>query len=406
MIACFIGVLCGVITGLIPGLHVNNVGALIFVFSAYFLKNFSPEVLSVFLLSLSVSHALLEFIPSMLLGVPKESTALVVHPAHKMILEGYGKKTIRLVAVGGLSSILILAFLFPLLSILLPILEKILKPYICIILILASIYLLISLNRSVRSTLISTIIFLVSGIFGILVLKLPFSSNVLLTTMFLGLFGVSTMLYSLKENSYIPYQSEIHNFKVNGNIIRGIISGTFASIFLAFLPGFGPAQGSVIAQKFCGKNKNEYESLITAISSVNVSDSLFSLLTVYLIGNARSGIAVYISQFLGEIDLMKILLFIFVGITSVSLSFFICIKIGEWMIENIAELNYKLMTIFIVVIITSFVYILSYFENANVILVSFCYFTSIFLGILPHSLKINKSYLMGCLIIPAIVMYL
>jgi putative membrane protein len=48
--ACIIGVLCGVVTGLIPGIHVNTVGAFVFSASPFLLYSYSPEVLAVFLL--------------------------------------------------------------------------------------------------------------------------------------------------------------------------------------------------------------------------------------------------------------------------------------------------------------------------------------------------------------------
>ena len=44
-------------------------------------------------------------------------------------------------------------------------------------------------------------------------------------------------------------------------------------------------------------------------------------------------------------------------------------------------------------------------ENANLFFVIVTYITSVSLGLLPHYLDINKSNLMGVLIIPAIVIY-
>ena len=85
ILSCIIGVLCGVVTGLIPGIHVNTAGAFVFSASPFLLYSYSPEVLAVFLLSMSISHALLEFIPSMFLGVPEEEcvTNLLVSQTFK-----------------------------------------------------------------------------------------------------------------------------------------------------------------------------------------------------------------------------------------------------------------------------------------------------------------------------------
>ena len=81
LIACLLGVLCGTLTGLIPGIHVNTAGAFIFASSPFLLNSLSPEFLCVLLFSMSIAHALLEFIPSTFLGVPEEGTVLSIYPA-------------------------------------------------------------------------------------------------------------------------------------------------------------------------------------------------------------------------------------------------------------------------------------------------------------------------------------
>jgi len=108
ILACFIGIFCGAVTGLIPGIHVNTVGAFVFASSTFLLNFHSPETISVFLISMSISHALLEFIPSMFLGVPEEGTVLSILPGHQMLLQGRGKEAIRLVALGGFGSVLVI----------------------------------------------------------------------------------------------------------------------------------------------------------------------------------------------------------------------------------------------------------------------------------------------------------
>ncbi len=116
--ACFLGVICGAITGLIPGIHVNTAGAIIFTSSAFFIGNFfSPEFLCVFLVAMSIAHALIEFIPSIFLGVPDEATAVSVLPGHRMVLEGRSKEAIRIVAIGGFGAIIVIILILPILII-------------------------------------------------------------------------------------------------------------------------------------------------------------------------------------------------------------------------------------------------------------------------------------------------
>ena len=60
VIACFIGILIGTTTGMIPGIHVNTAGAILFASSGVLLGFLSPEFLCVIMVSMSIAHALIE----------------------------------------------------------------------------------------------------------------------------------------------------------------------------------------------------------------------------------------------------------------------------------------------------------------------------------------------------------
>ncbi|MGB9937417.1 MAG: tripartite tricarboxylate transporter permease [Methanobacterium sp.] len=344
IIVCLIGVLCGSITGLIPGIHVNTVGAFIFASSPFLLVSYSPEVLCIFLISMAISHALLEFIPSIFLGVPEEGTILSILPGHQLVIEGRGKEAVRLAAIGGFGAIIVTIFLLPIFMIILPLIYGPIKPYIWILLIIIVIYMLVHLNKDFKSFLWSTVLFLLSGIVGYVMLNLPISSNVSLLCIFTGLFGVSTLLYSLQQKSFVPSQSRLHNFRINQPILRGIFAGGIAGTILGFLPGLGPAQGSLIAQELSGggNNENDREGFLVAVSGVNTADTLFSLVMIYLIGNPRSGIAVYVNNILGDFNFNYLMFFIFTALTAVSISLFLCLKLGDKVSESIEKVVQQL----------------------------------------------------------------
>ncbi len=106
--------------------------------------------------------------------------------------------------------------------------------------------------------------------------------------------------------------------------MRGIFAGGIAGSILGFLPGMGPAQGSILAQELSGGEDigENREGFLVAMSGVNVLDALFSLIAIYLIGNPRSGIVVFIDKLIQNFDLNYLFLFVFVSITAVSLSVF------------------------------------------------------------------------------------
>lgn len=115
--ACLIGVLCGAVTGIILGVHVNTVGAFIFASSAYLLNFVSADFLAVFLISMSISHSMIDFLPSMFLGVPEEGTVLSVLPGHYFMLMGRGREAVRMVTIGGFGSLIVTVVLLPIFAI-------------------------------------------------------------------------------------------------------------------------------------------------------------------------------------------------------------------------------------------------------------------------------------------------
>lgn len=324
-----------------------------------------------------------------------------------MVIKGRGKEAIRLVAVGGFGAIIITIILLPLFILCLPVIYGLIRPYIWILLILIVICMLIRQNNDLKSIFWSTALFLLSGILGYILLNLPISPNVSLLCIFSGLFGVSTLLYSLSQSSYVPNQNKYCNFRINSNILRGIFAGGIAGTILGFLPGLGPAQGSVIAQELSGGGDSESnsEGFLVAISGVNTADTLFSLVMIYIIGNPRSGIAVYVNNILQEFNFNHLLFFIFTALTAVSISLFFCIKLGDKVSKSIDMINYEKLTKAVIIFMSILVIIFSIWYKANLLYMILTFITATSLGLIPHYLDVNKSNLMGVLIVPAIVIY-
>jgi len=58
LIAALLGILAGIFTGLIPGIHINLVSLLVVSSSAYLLDIFSFTALGVFIISMAMNHKL------------------------------------------------------------------------------------------------------------------------------------------------------------------------------------------------------------------------------------------------------------------------------------------------------------------------------------------------------------
>ena len=365
VIACFIGILIGTTTGMIPGIHVNTAGAILFASSSFLLTVFSPEFLCVVMVSMSIAHALIEFVPSMLLGVPQEGTATSILPGHRMVLQGRSKEVIRIVSVGGFGAIIVTILMLPIFAIALPILHDISKPFTWIILLSASIYLTYSLTANNRDFIWALLLFVLSGILGWIIFQTPISSGISLMCTFSGLFGISTILFSLNDSSTIPHQNPFYELNIDYNKFKSIFAGGITGAILGFLPGFGPAQGTVIAQAASGANDNDDDDTVNfllATSGLNISDCLFSLIAIYIIGNPRSGIAVYMSYLIFEMSLNHLAIFIFASLIAVSVSLVLCLKLGDSFSRLMGGVDYKKLSIGVIVlqIVILYLFILYY----------------------------------------------
>lgn len=409
VIACLLGVSIGTITGITPGIHVNTAGAILFAVSTILLSFVSPEFLCVLMVSMSIAHALLEFVPSMLLGVPEEGTALTVLPGHKMVLEGRSKEAIRIVSIGGFGAIIVTILLLPIFAIVLPPTYELLKPVTWILLLIASIYLIYKVTSTLKGFLWSTLLFILSGILGWIIFQAPLSSGISLMCVFSGLFGISTILFSLNDNSTIPHQNKFYELNLDSAKIKSIMTGGTTGAILGFLPGFGPAQGSVIAQSASGQSNNDDENttnFLLAISGLNTSDCLFSLIAIYLIGNPRSGIAVYMSYLISEFNLSHLIVFIFASLIAVSLSLALCLKLGDSFSKLMSGIDYRKLSIAVIVLQVILLYIFGLYYQAPLPYLTLMLVTSTAMGLLPHYLNVGKSHLMSVLIIPAIIIYM
>lgn len=409
VIACFIGIVIGTTTGMIPGIHVNTAGAILFASSTFLLTFLSPEFLCVLMVAMSIAHALIEFVPSMLLGVPQEGTATSILPGHRMVLQGRAKEVIRIVSVGGFGAIIVTILMLPIFSIALPILHDITKPFTWMILLVASIYLTYRLTSTFRDFLWSLLLFVLSGILGGIIFQTPISSGITLMCTFSGLFGISTILFSLNDSSTIPHQNPFYELNIDYNKFKSIFAGGITGAILGFLPGFGPAQGTIIAQAVSGANDNDDDDTVNfllATSGLNISDCLFSLIAIYIIGNPRSGIAVYMSYLIFEMSLNHLAIFIFASLIAVSVSLVLSLKLGDSFSRLMGGVDYKKLSISVILLQIVILYIFVFYYKAPFFYMTLALITSTAMGMLPHYIGVGKSHLMGVLIIPAIVIYM
>ncbi|MFH0711355.1 MAG: tripartite tricarboxylate transporter permease, partial [Candidatus Aenigmatarchaeota archaeon] len=188
LLISLLGTVVGLALGLLPGMHINNVLPLFLSLSLYFS---SPMLLTVFIISVAITQIFISYIPSIFLGAPEEETALSVLPGHKLLFEGRGYEAIKLTVIGAVLSAFTTLVLIFLLAGYFSQLYQFSRPYIQYLISLVALVMILS-EKKIKRILSATLIFFLSGIFGVLSLNSTFvSQQNILFPILSGLFGLS-----------------------------------------------------------------------------------------------------------------------------------------------------------------------------------------------------------------------
>ncbi|MCX8147297.1 MAG: tripartite tricarboxylate transporter permease [Candidatus Woesearchaeota archaeon] len=390
----FFGVLAGVFTGLTPGIHTNLVAVATLSFSPFLLRYFSPLSVCAFIISLSVTNTFVDSIPSVFLGAPDSEKALGVLPGHRYLLKGLGYFAVKLCVIGGFFSLLLSLAFFPITVLIIKYTYAFLQDYIGYFLIAVVIYMLYLSEKR----LWSIFVFLLSGILGVVAFNLPSLKDPLFP-MLSGLFGISTLLISLRDTNSIPEQKVSEGIKIRKSIVaKALFSGQFSGFLAAMLPGLGSSQAAVISMQIT-KKLGDYGFLIL-LSAINTANFVLSISTLYTIEKARNGSIVAVSQILGNLPPSHAAIFLIVALLSGCLSSYITLKIAKVFALLMKRVNYRKLVVAVIALITALVIMLTGALGFFVLVVSTC------VGIIPAETKVRRTNAMGCLMLPVILYFI
>ncbi|HDJ96530.1 MAG TPA: hypothetical protein ENG45_00475 [Candidatus Aenigmarchaeota archaeon] len=389
------GILVGVVTGLLPSFHINNLIPLLLSLSFIFPTNYE---LAIFIVSVAITQIFISYIPSVFLGAPSEDTALSVLPGHRLLLQGRGYEAITIVVFSSLISLIMSLVLIFILSNSFKWLYEATRAYVAY-LILFVILLMIFSEKRLKRIVLASFIFLLSGFLGILVLgsSLVSQQNVLFPTLS-GLFGLSTVIISMSERSRIPYQEWSATIKMRSiDFLKAVLLGSIAGIIVGFLPAIGVSQAATMMQYLGGLG--EARAFLATVSSVNIANEVFSLNSLYLVNNPRSGASVAIQRIMGNLTFNDVLLLIGVICFVAGIASAITLFLGKRIPRILAKLNYKFISICVIVFITTLVFIFTGIFGLLIL------FTSTSTGILAISLRVRRSHCMGVLLLPSLLFF-
>ena len=386
----FLGIFLGVIAGLIPGLHPNTIAFLLIL--VYPLLGIGVLHLIAVLVGSEITNSFVNFIPSVLFSAPEEATALSILPGQKFLLSGRAYEAIYLTVYGGLISTIIIALIFPLFIISIPRFYSLLKPIIAILLILTILHLFSTQKKNRFSALL---VFVFSALLGLLIFRLPLSGSGVMFPAFCGLFGLSSLFFASKK-SEIPEQ-EIDVNLDDCSKKKSSLIGVFAGLLAGILPGVGASHVTVMSQQLA-KIKNLKDFMIS-IGGITTATSLFSIVALWTIGNPRSGTSVAIQSLNFNPSLTILFLVLFMIVASAGIASLLTLFLSKIAVKNIYKIKYNKLTKSIFALLLFLVFITTGWVGLVIAITGFA------IGIFCIQKGVRRSFMMGVLLIPTILIF-
>jgi len=411
LIIIILAIITGIITGLIPGLHINFISILILINFQTFQKILPIEQLIIFIIIMSLTHTFIDFIPSIMFGIPNSDTAMSILPGQQMILNGQGYKAIFLSNLGSLFGVITslfigIIFYFNLETFYNQI--QPLLPYILAIIVCLGIFLEPNFDSKFRAIML----ILFTGGYGIFLLNST-QLNQPLLILFTGVFANAAIINSLLTKSQkIPQQDyKLPKLKqtITKKYLKSILNGTISSSICSITPAIGNIQAATISTITSSKNKktqNQQENsqenqqnFISLISLINTNNFILSLITFLTISKARNGSIFVISQITNTITINQIIKFYLIILITTPIIFYLTLKIGKFAIKKLSKLTKQLKQInftLLILLTIQITYLESYFGLL-------CLIGATLLGYLTIILNIKRIHLLSALIIPTII---
>ena len=327
------------------------------------------------------------------MGAPNSDTALSVLPGHRLLLKGEGYFALRETVVGGIISFLIgMPFLLVFGWFITNWLSFI-KLFVAPVLLILTTWLILS-EVELRKIIWAALIFIFAGVLGLICLNTDIIRDPLFPLLS-GFFGVSILLFSMEDKCQVPEQKIDDCFELFSarNFSLGFIS-LFASSLMVLFPSLGPTQSATVAQAVM--RSSSQQKFLNVMGGINTLDVLFTIVMLFLVGSARSGVLVAVQQLFeinfGIFVIMLISLFIGIGVGTMA-----CLYIGKRVGKIVSKINYKLVSIGVIIFLSGMVFMLSGSLGLFVMSIS----TAI--GLISQIVGIKKVHAMGVLTIPTIL---
>lgn len=387
------GIALGTASGLVPGLHANNM-ALLLAATAGALPG-PPRVVGAAMVAAGVVHSFLDVVPALAIGVPDPAMAASALPGHRLVLAGRGREALRLSAAGsGLAILFAVPLAVPMTRGMVA-LYPLLRAHLPLVLGAAAILLVLTESTSSQSIAGGACFLFAAGL-GIATLDLdpaaPLAAGNMLAPLFAGLFGAPVLVEAF-GGAGVPSQADAR-LAVSRRSVGGLaFLGTVAGAIVGYVPGVSSAIAATLAL-LAVPGRYGARGFIVATSGVNTANTVFALFALVALGKPRTGVLVAFESTAAPIDLPILLLSIAIA---AAVGFVLVLIVGDRYLGVVGLVDPRVVSVVVLVLLAA----LSLLFAGLVGVGTFC--VAGVVGLVPARFGARRVHLMGVLMGPLVL---
>lgn len=386
------GVLLGTVSGLVPGLHANNMALLLAAGVAAVPG--PPRLVGAAMLAAGTVHTFLDAVPALALGVPDPAMAASSLPGHELVLAGRGREALRLSALGsGLAVVLAVPLAVPITELVTAIYPTVrahlpaVLAGVCVV--------LVTTEGTYRANVGAAVGLVASGVLGLLTLDLDPAGVVdaggMLAPLFAGLFGAPVLVEAL-GGSGVPKQDDaivaLSRSAVGGLALLGTVSGAL----VGFIPGVSSGvagTGALLAVPY----RYGARGFVVTTSGVNTANTIFALFALHALGSPRTGVLVAAEE--AGVPMALPLLLASVAFAA-AVGFVLVVGLGDHYLRVVGRVDYTILSVAVLCLLAGVSFVFAGPLGVAV------YGVAGVVGLVPQRFDARRVSLMGVLLVPLI----
>ncbi|WP_336037454.1 tripartite tricarboxylate transporter permease [Halobacterium yunchengense] len=383
------GVALGTCSGLVPGLHVNNLALLLA--AAAPLVPGPPHLVGAALLAAGVTHSFLDVIPTLALGVPDPAMAVSALPGHRLVMGGRGREALRVSALGSGVAVAVAFVLGVPVTRAATALAPVVYEHLSVVVALLVAALLAG-EASWRARVGGALSFAASGLLGVVALPMRPESLAptgdVLAPLFAGLFGAPILLAAYR-GSGVPEQDDPVVADAPRAVAGPGVAGSLAGAAVAYVPGVSGAIAAVFAVEATRTDGDR--AFVAALSGVNTANTVFALFALFALGEPRTGVLVAFER--AELPRTLPLLLAAVALAACAGAVLVVV-LGDRYFRAIRRVDHRRLTLGVCVLLAVLSWVFAGW--AGVVLLG----VATAIGLVPPRFGARRVHLMGVLLVP------